>query len=82
MSTPSASSNVPGHLAFSPGRATPQCSPGNGNVDWGPGQPIPLFGAASRDDIDSPEDEKEASNFGFWYLQTQNIESSCYQKDI
>eukprot|EP00975_Prorocentrum_lima_P018256 3846942-Prorocentrum_lima.AAC.1 len=53
MSTPGARSNVPGHLAFSPGMTTPQCSPGNGNIDWGPAQPRPSFGAGSRDDMDS-----------------------------
>eukprot|EP00975_Prorocentrum_lima_P058493 12269863-Prorocentrum_lima.AAC.1 len=36
-----------------PGMTTPQCSPGNGNIDWGPGQPRPSFGAGSRDDVDS-----------------------------
>eukprot|EP00975_Prorocentrum_lima_P013981 2970622-Prorocentrum_lima.AAC.1 len=34
LSTPGASSNCQGHLAFSPGMTTPQCSPGNGDIDW------------------------------------------------
>eukprot|EP00975_Prorocentrum_lima_P066961 12912196-Prorocentrum_lima.AAC.1 len=58
-STPGASSNVPGHLAFSPGITTPQCSPGNGDIDWGPGRRIPSIGAGSQDDVDSLRTRKK-----------------------
>eukprot|EP00975_Prorocentrum_lima_P027793 5844252-Prorocentrum_lima.AAC.1 len=48
MSTPGASSNVPGYLACSPGSTTPQYSPGCGHHEWDAGQRPPSFGAGSR----------------------------------
>eukprot|EP00975_Prorocentrum_lima_P000637 125609-Prorocentrum_lima.AAC.1 len=65
MSTPGASSNLPGHLNCTPGVATPQCSPGNGECEWGPGRPAPSFGAGSRDDIDSLKTRKKLPTLDF-----------------
>eukprot|EP00975_Prorocentrum_lima_P065388 12903181-Prorocentrum_lima.AAC.1 len=58
MPVPGASSHPQGHLSFSPGMTTPQCSPGNRNIGWGPAQPIPSFGAR-RDDVDSLKTSKK-----------------------
>eukprot|EP00975_Prorocentrum_lima_P052962 11103118-Prorocentrum_lima.AAC.1 len=65
MSTPGASSNVQGHLAFPPGLTTPQCSPGDGTIDWGPAQPLPSFGAGYRDDIQSLRTRKKLPTLDF-----------------
>eukprot|EP00975_Prorocentrum_lima_P047447 9920475-Prorocentrum_lima.AAC.1 len=52
-STPGASSHVPGCFGFSPAGTTPQCSPGDGHLDWDPGQRPPSFRAGSQNDVDS-----------------------------
>eukprot|EP00975_Prorocentrum_lima_P041095 8633931-Prorocentrum_lima.AAC.1 len=53
MSTPGASSRSLGCLGFSPAGSTPQCSPGDGEHDWDPGQRPPSFEAGSQNDVDS-----------------------------
>eukprot|EP00975_Prorocentrum_lima_P070469 12932172-Prorocentrum_lima.AAC.1 len=53
MSTPGASSHVPGRLGFSPAGTTPQGSPGYVHRGLDQGQRPPSFGAGSQNDVGS-----------------------------
>eukprot|EP00975_Prorocentrum_lima_P064300 12896707-Prorocentrum_lima.AAC.1 len=64
MSTPGASSHVPGQLGFSPAATTPQGSPGEAN-GWEPGQRPPSSGAGSQNDVGSLKGERSCQ---FWTL--------------
>eukprot|EP00975_Prorocentrum_lima_P015178 3219082-Prorocentrum_lima.AAC.1 len=52
MSTPAASSPVPGQLGLSPAASTPRRSPGETN-GWDPAMRPPFVGAGSHNDVGS-----------------------------